>query len=59
MIGFRTLVLADAEGNPAWEFGLYRGWGDWRLGVYVERHPSETQVSFHVPCLSLVVMRYR
>lgn len=42
-----------------WELGLYRGLGDWRLGVYVEHHKYETQVSFHVPCLALVVLRNR
>jgi hypothetical protein len=59
VIGRRRLELVDAKGDPAWEFSLFRGLDDWRLGVYVERHPHEVQVSLHVPCLSLVIFRYR
>jgi hypothetical protein len=53
------LEFADDHGNPVWEIGLYRGLGDWRIGVYVERHPNETQVSIHVPCLSLNILHVR
>lgn len=42
-----------------WEIALFHGLDDWRVGVYVERHPSETQVSLHVPCLSLNILRVR
>lgn len=57
MISHRTYTF-DRDGTR-WEVALFRGLDDWRLGVYWERHPRETQVSFHVPCLSLNVLRCR
>lgn len=35
-----------------YEVTLFHGLTDWRFGLYWERHPSEYQVSIHVPCLS-------
>lgn len=57
MIAKRTHRFDRYVGDDVerWEIGVYRGWDDWRLGIYVERHERETQVSFHVPCLSLHV----
>lgn len=59
MISKRTYELEGRKGNPTWQVAVFRGWDDWRIGVYVEHHRLETQVSLHVPCLSLNIIRFR
>ena len=54
MTGRKQIRFEDRRGRR-WEISFFRGLDDWRLGVYVERHPLETTVALHVPCASVNV----
>jgi hypothetical protein len=51
--------LPDEHRGPWTEAGVFTGWGDFRLGACLDRHPSEWTLTVQIPFASLVVNRVR